>query len=422
MREEKFKLEKLLGTGGFAQTWLARVVDPVLLDEWETEVVALKIPLSREKEIVLKKELELNASLYLQVQKAEAENIVKYLGFDTYEEKIVMVMSYVSGGNLRQVMGGYRRTRPMERQQAVSIAEGVLRGLSVIHKYSIVHRDIKPENILMDGNTPKISDLGIGRMLKSNELASTSVGTIFYLSPEMLFEKGRGTGASFNTDVWSFGVTFYEMLCGCFPFGINTDMRQGDIINNIEDPNKPLEFPPEADIPPKLQTVICKALQRDPGDRYQAANEMLQSLTELSKVTKEKRSKDEKEERIEREINSILYRFADPSQTENVETILKQILKQHPGVPCVYLKFGEFYNKRGSYKKAITMFEKGLELDSDNPLLHWGLAIACLELDDLAATKKSIKQALDAGLEASLERYAKLLLAKIKNKGGVLND
>ncbi len=412
-QQEKFKLMESLGAGGFAQTWLAKVLDPVLVEEWEVDEVALKIPLDKSKEVVLKGEIEKGAGLFLKMEQVEAENIVRYLGFDVFEGKIVMAMSYIAGGNLRQVMKSYGHYRPVDQERAISIVKGVLKGLSVIHRYSMVHRDIKPENILMDGDTPKIADFGIGRMLRNNQLASTSIGTIYYLSPELLYNKGIA-GASFNTDIWSLGVMFYEMLCGCFPFDIRTVMPQGNLINNIVDENKPVRFPQDSTVPTRLQTVIEKALRKDPRERYQTAEEMLQDLTSI----REKPEKTSLEERIEREIVSVLHRFPDPSQSNIVEKTLTQILKEHPEFPVVYLKVGEFYNKRGRYNEAINIFKRGLELDKDNPLLHWGVAIASLELGNHSQSEKSIKKALDLGLEASLERYAKILLTNVKQKGG----
>src|SRR6185295_17677035 len=100
-----------------------------------------------------------------------------------FRNQIVMAMEYISGGSLRNVIGIDKKQKRLPVEDAVRIAIGVLDGLAVIHREHVFHRDIKPENILMDGKTPKIADLGISRMLGTNELASTTTGTLYYMSP-----------------------------------------------------------------------------------------------------------------------------------------------------------------------------------------------------------------------------------------------
>ena len=90
--QESFEPINHLGTGGFAQTWLAKITDPELIEEWGVDIVAIKIPLSKQKERVLRKELELTGSLRLQLDEDEARNIVEYLGFEVFDGKLVMVM------------------------------------------------------------------------------------------------------------------------------------------------------------------------------------------------------------------------------------------------------------------------------------------------------------------------------------------
>lgn len=408
--DQSFELIKILGTGGFAQTWRARIIDPDLLDEWGVEEVALKIPLSKQKESVLKKEVELNGSLYMRLTEMESQNIVKYFGFGIYDGKIVMVMKYVEGGSLRNMMGSIGKWKRIEPDRAIAIARGVLGGLSSIHKNHIIHRDIKPENILMDGETPKVTDLGIGRMLRPNELASTTIGTLFYMSPELLFEKYEGAGASFNTDIWSFGVTLYEMLCGRFPYGITEKMPLGDIAAIVKDGNIGLEFPGDAAIPLKLQSIVSNALKRNPSERYKTADKILEDLEKLDKS---------KEDNIEKEIGFIQQLFCDPTQTIGAENRFKEILKKYPDSARVCLCMGEFYNKCGNYEGAIEMFKKGTEKEPDNALLHWGIAMAYQKKEDFKSAVSSLKKALEIGLEPGLERYAKMLLITLKDKGGV---
>ena len=185
VQDEPFELLELLGTGGFAHTYRARVIDEDLASDYGTDIVAIKIPLNAKKGKILHHELELNAGIYLRIKNLDLTNIVRYLGFEIFRGQIVMAMEFVPQGSLRKLLGGPRKLKPLPTDQAVNIAIGTLNGLSVIHRERVFHRDIKPENILMCGDTPKIADLGISRMLASNELASSTAGTIYYMSPEI---------------------------------------------------------------------------------------------------------------------------------------------------------------------------------------------------------------------------------------------
>lgn len=403
-KKEPFEKVDFLGAGGFAQTWLVRVIDEELLEEWGKELVAIKIPLTKQKEKALKHELLIAGTLHSQLSEMETRNIVKYLGFEIFDGNFVMVMEYISGGSLRKVIGNPGRWKRIEVKKALAIAEGILHGLSVIHEKHVVHRDIKPENILMDGDVPKIGDLGIGKILRTNELASTSVGTLYYQSPESLFEE---CGASFNTDIWSFGVTLYEMLCGQFPFGITPNMPEGKVIDLIKDENVKLTFPEDVEIPSQIQAIISKTLKKNPKHRYQTAGEVLKDM---------KKSIKDEDESVEKEICMIQQILIDPTKVSLAEEKLTEILKRFPDSPRIYLRLGEFYNKCENYDKAIDIFKKGMEKNPDFSLFYWGIAIAYHKKGNLKSAAEALEKALSLGLEGSLARYAKVLLETIRRK------
>ena len=119
----------------------------------------------------------------------------------------------------------------------------------MIHHEHVFHRDIKPENILLEGDTPKIADLGIARMLDANELASTGIGSLPYMSPEILGKEG----ASFPSDLWSLGVTLYEMVTGRLPFD-GTLGELADMIRRTE-PLAACKVCP--DVPAGLSEIIA---------------------------------------------------------------------------------------------------------------------------------------------------------------------
>ena len=118
------KLKPPLGAGGFATTWKARVLDPYLIKKWGVQEVAIKIPLSKEKERILKEEVTRNIELRLQLTEQESVNIVGYLVLKYSMEPFVMVMKYIKEA-LRKIIGGIRDWRRMEINRAVQIARGV---------------------------------------------------------------------------------------------------------------------------------------------------------------------------------------------------------------------------------------------------------------------------------------------------------
>lgn len=407
--DQPFTLIRLLGTGGFAQTWLARIIDPDLAEEWRVDEVAVKIPLSKAKEAVLKKEIELNGSLYLRLSEIESRNICRYLGFAVYDNKVVMVMEYVAGGSLRQKVGRPGSGKILPPDTAVSLMHGILSGLAIIHQNQIVHRDIKPENVLIRDGAPQISDLGIGRMLRQNEIASTTVGTIFYMPPEMLLDKSESCGASFYSDIWSVGITFYEMLCGTYPFGIQLDAPLATIIRKITDSAVPLTFPADSAVPERLRRIVAKALQRNPALRYQNASEMLAALEQLTLS---------EDQLLDQTLAAWQSCVLTPELIQEITDQLPVLLSQYPASSKLYQFIGEFYNKCGQYDKALEAFRSGISLSDSPAMLYWGLAMAYEKKKDLSAARHSLEQALTGGLEKSHARYAQIMLDSLRRKMG----
>ncbi|MDS4031402.1 MAG: protein kinase [Candidatus Contendobacter sp.] len=403
--QEPFELISLLGMGGFAQTYKARVLEEELKEEFGSDIVALKIPLDRQKERVLRRELEMNAILHVRLRKIQSVNLVRYLGFAVFRNSIVMVMQFVSGGNLRKILGKIGAQKPLPIDQAIRITEGVLSGLVILHKEQIFHRDIKPENILLDGDTPMIADLGISRMLDSGEIAITTAGTPYYMSPEIW----RG-GASFPSDIWSLGVTFYEMVTGHLPFGgggriaDGGEMPIGRILEEIcrAEPIPPKELRP--DLPQSLNDFILRSLQRDSSQRG-TAEEMLDALR-----TARGHSTDDE---IEHELGSIRVQISamkSPADVADIEERLKELLEKCPNQPRIHQHLGEFYNRCQRYPEAIAVFEKGIQTNPDNALLHWDLALALQRKGQKKNAARHLELAMVLGLDASLHRHASILL------------
>lgn len=400
--DESFELLKPLGAGGFAHTHKARVIDKELIDEYGTDVVALKIPLDKKKARVLRREVEMNVIVFVRLKQLRSSNLARYLGFETFEGTIVMVMEYVEGGSLRNRIGSIGHQKSLPVDEAIHITKGVLHGLAALHREHVFHRDISPENILLDGSVPKVSDFGISRMLDSNEMASTTSGKLFYMSPEILSPQG----ASFTSDIWSLGVTVYEMLTGRLPFGDrNTD--PGTMVDLIRQstPKPVREFC--ADIPGLLGEIVTRALEKDPGRRYQSAEEMLTALEEAERKTGDA---------LDRELALLQETMNNIALAANVESKLIALMKQYPADARVRQHLGEFYNRCQRHAEAIKAFLEGLRIDPGNALLHWDLALAYQRQGKRHEAIVSVERAITLGLDPSVSRQAQLFLRSLRRR------
>ncbi len=387
-----FELVQHLGTGGFADTYRVRVTDRKLVTAWGTDVVAIKVPKNDAMEETLIQELITSNHVKEVLREVSgAANVVRYLGYKKFDGRFVMVMEYCSGGSLRDLIGklGYRR--PVDIERTVTLAQGMLCGLSAIHRAGVFHRDIKPENILLDGGTPKIGDLGIATMLHSNEQAKSTVGTLAYMSPEILSPQG----ASFRSDLWSMGVTLYELLVGQWPFG-DEDTPMGTMLDLIRqtEPRPPHEVRPE--VPRHLSELVLGALRKDPAQRFGSAEEMAAALLGG--------------DRLQERLRAARRLLISAETSRQAETQLRKIATDFPEDPRSHQALGEFYNRMQHYAEAIETFRHGLECDRGNAVLHWDLALAYQRIHKNSLAAKHLKEALRLGLDDNLASAAGTLL------------
>ncbi len=258
------------------------------------EVVVKSIllaPFSLSAQIHLKARFRREA--YIQSQ-LDHPNVVRVYEFFTAEDNYFLVMEYVPGMSLRDLLARQGVPSPA---QAVYLCKQALGALDYAHSFNyvdeselhhtgVIHRDIKPANLLLDTKGRlKIADFGIAKVLGEQSHSGHSghsgmtqtgfhPGTIEYMSPEQI----RGVEIDRRSDLYSLGVTFYEMLCGRLPFersstGADWEIRKGHI--ELEPPSI-LERRP--DLPPALATIVMRTLRKNPNERCQSAAEMLDAL------------------------------------------------------------------------------------------------------------------------------------------------
>lgn len=187
-------------------------------------------------------------------------HIVKVLASFAEADHHYIVMEYVSGGSLRDIMDKIPQF-PIERVLEISL--DLADALTRAHRLKIIHRDIKPANVLLaNDGTPRLTDFGVARIDEKSRMTETGmvVGTLSYLSPEAL----DGQQPDERQDIWGFGVMLYEMLTGSRPFDGNT---ASEVITRILTKDAPEIMELRSDIPLGLSRLIQSMLEKDPTER-----------------------------------------------------------------------------------------------------------------------------------------------------------
>ena len=191
--------------------------------------------------------------------------------YDVVEEGALhyIVMELIEGVTLKSYI---EKKGCLENKEAIGIAIQVASGIAAAHSHHIVHRDIKPQNIIIsrDGKV-KVADFGIAKAVSAQTMNATAVGSVHYISPE----QARGGYCDERSDIYSFGITLYEMVAGKVPF--EGDNTVAVALAHLEDPVvPPTEYNP--DICPGLEQIILKCTQKRPDMRYGAMEDVIADL------------------------------------------------------------------------------------------------------------------------------------------------
>ena len=254
----KYEIIEWLGGGRFGDVFLAR--DTIIDKDF-----ALKISRMRREEInMLKDEARLLASL-------NHPNIVRFFNIDFIDNKFVLVMEYVQGETLRDVIG----EGGIPIGQSVQILSQIVSALVYAHANRVLHRDLKPENVLITQEKKtqavRITDFGLARFIRSGSISASSAGTPIYMAPEAWAGK-----ADEKSDIWSLGVVFYELVTGIPPF--LDDSLEG-LKRKIEKNKYPTPTTLRHDIPEVIEDIVLSTLALDPKARP-SAQELFDRITE----------------------------------------------------------------------------------------------------------------------------------------------
>ena len=259
----RYEIIMKIGSGGMADVYKAK--DHVL-----NRLVAIK---------VLKQEYSTDAT-FVKKFRVEAQsaaglshpNIVNVYDVGEDDGVYFIVMELVQGITLKNYIDMKGK---LDIREALNISVQIASGLSAAHENRIIHRDIKPQNIIMsrDGKV-KVTDFGIAKVADSTTVTTTAAGTVHYISPE----QARGGYSDERSDIYSLGITMYEMVTGRVPFEGETNVAVALMhIQSEITPTRQLE----PSIPVSFEKIILKCTQKKPERRYASARELIADLRKV---------------------------------------------------------------------------------------------------------------------------------------------
>ncbi len=251
----KYKILQTLGSGGFGTVYLAE-------DTWIDKKVAIKVPHRQTVDFgELLREPRLLASL-------NHPNIVTIVTAERQENVFFIVMEYVPGETLEAVIA---REGPLEIPVALDYTCQICNALGHAHQHGVLHRDLRPSNVLVsDTGLLKVADFGTSRFLEIAAHGTTVIGSPPYMAPEQFQGK-----ALFASDIYSLGVTMFQMLTGDLPYDTPTPadlerLLRGELLVSVRARNPR--------VPRAINDIVLKAMAPDAHARYQRASEILDDI------------------------------------------------------------------------------------------------------------------------------------------------
>ncbi len=261
--DDRYEIIDVVGTGGMSTVYRAK-------DERLKRFVAIKVlksDYSSDQNFVSKFRAEAQSSAGL-----THPNIVSVYDVCEDDGRYFIVMELVEGITLKEYINLNGR---LSMQQAIDFSIQIASGLEAAHEHHVIHRDIKPQNIIVSksGNI-KVTDFGIAKAATSTTMSTTGIGSVHYISPE----QARGGYSDERSDIYSLGITMYEMVTGRVPFEGDTNVAIA-LMHIQNDMIPPRQLYP--DIYPSFEKIIMKASQKKPERRYLTAAALIADLNRV---------------------------------------------------------------------------------------------------------------------------------------------
>jgi eukaryotic-like serine/threonine-protein kinase len=352
----RFRLVDIIGRGSYGDVWLADVIR----DETGglPPQVALKIfYLQDSADRFLFKEAK-HATVFAH------ERLVRVFDARRLDGLAVMWMEYVPGQSLQQVLGDEDRPQPIQLAEVLAWLSDIAEALSYLHIQDppFVHGDLKLDNVLIDVERhARLVDFGQSRPIEDRFVETDGVGAWPYLAPEILGRSVEGRGhRCVPSDIYAFGVIAYRILTGRFPRHTMTEAI------NVTPFPRALDL--NSAIPPKLDEIVGKCLEKRPGDRYQTGSDLLAAIENLQSVpaqveTKQFAAPKPAEPAIPRpadELARLAQQLLDRGQAEDVISRLEKAMERMSTSPRVLLVYGEAAKRLGKLDAALTVFTRAL--------------------------------------------------------------
>ena len=264
MINERYEVIKSIGEGGMANVYLAK---DTILDR-DVAVKVLRGDLSNDDKFIRRFEREA-----LSVSKLSHPNIVEVYDVGEENEQHYIVMEYIDGKTLKQLL--YKRNT-LTVEEVIDIMTQLTDAIAHAHESYIIHRDIKPQNIMiLDDGSIKVTDFGIAIAMNATQLTQTNsvMGSVHYIPPE----QANGKSATVKSDIYSIGIMMYELLTGSVPF-------KGDNAVEIAIKHMKEKIPSirkqNPSIYQSVENIVLKATAKNPRNRYESARDMCNDLKE----------------------------------------------------------------------------------------------------------------------------------------------
>jgi serine/threonine protein kinase/tetratricopeptide (TPR) repeat protein len=270
-----YRIQKKLGAGGMGEVYKAldtKLSRTVVVKVLPAELTAREANLKR-----FAREARLASSL-------DHPNICTIFDLDESAGIHFIAMQYIEGRTLRQVVDG----RPLQLESALSIAIQVVDALAAAHARGIIHRDVKSGNVMVtDSGMVKVLDFGLAKLLDDNagnaggihQTELTEIGVPYGTPTHAAPEQARGDPVDYRADIFSSGVILYEVLTGTWPFRGKTAIDVRHAV--LHDTPEPLATARPGHLPPGLQSIMDRALAKEPRDRYQKMTDMAGDLRKV---------------------------------------------------------------------------------------------------------------------------------------------